>query len=278
MHWNRPVDKRSRPARAGWLKKIGFGMAAVAGVVILAAGALITVTFRGYARGYATERELANETGAAAGYVVPQDGSLPPDRLARFIRVREGLAPLCGGVQQITDPLKRVPELAAQDPPDLGGLLGKAAETLRRFPTVGLVFGRYVEARNQALLAERMGLGEYTWIYVVTYFAYLGQSPVGVLESPTRPTVFVDRIYPETAGVIARHVEQAGLSGGPWVEELARLRADPSRVPFAGTLPPELAASIAPHRSALLAASCPDAAELDLVHTVPRSVMGYDHR
>ena len=42
---------------------------------------------------------------------------------------------------------------------------------------VGRDFGDYVAARNEALLAQGMGLGEYTWIYALTYHVWLGHAP-----------------------------------------------------------------------------------------------------
>lgn len=145
-------------------------------------------------------------------------------------------------------------------------------------PSLGLVFGRYVEDRNKALLEHRMGLAEYSWLYIVCYFAVLGQPPTTVLEEPARQAIFEDRLYPGMARAIERHIAETGMTTGPWVEELARLREQPARVPFSGNLPPEPAASVEPYRAVLAALACPAAAELDVTITVRRGLIGYDHR
>ena len=37
--------------------------------------------------------------------------------------------------------------------------------------------GHLFEARNQALLDKGMGIGEYTYIYILAYYSWLGHSP-----------------------------------------------------------------------------------------------------
>jgi hypothetical protein len=198
--------------------------------------------------------------------------------MARFLAVRRALMPRCGEVTETTGSFRKIEAAAAADAPDLGDIFRRVGDVVSRMPRLGIVFGAYVNDRNLALLDQGMGLGEYTWIYVVSYFGFLGQPPARLLDEPNRQKVFEDRVYPEIARVIDRHIKDAGLTTGPWAEELARLRADRGRVPFAGNLPPELAGSLEASRAALAAAACPAAAELDMTITVRRSAIGYDHR
>jgi hypothetical protein len=261
-----------------WLKIGAIGCAAAIALVVLALGGIVAVTFRSYERGLAGETELDRTYGRYDSYRIPPDGAVAPDRMRRFIGVRRVLAPRCGEVSDLTDSFRRVQSAAKESGPDVMGLFSRIAGALRRMPRMGVAFGAYVADRNKALLDHGMGLGEYTWIYVVTYFALLEQPPATLLPSSNRPGLFQDRIYPQMARLIEGHIEDTGMTTGPWVEELARLRKDRERVPFSGNLPPELAASLEPHRLAVAGVACPAAAELDVTITVRRGAIGYDHR
>ena len=261
-----------------WLKIGGIGCLTTLALAVLAGGAVVVFTFRGYQRELTLREELDRRYGAHDSHHVPADGTVPADRVVRFLNVRRTLMPRCAEVTDITGAFGRMESVARSREPDVGEGLRRAGDVILRIPRVGLVFGAYVNDRNRALLDQGMGLGEYSWIYVVGYFAFLGQPPRRLLEEPNRPKVFEDRVYPEMANIIGRHVEEARMSDGPWVEELARLKADRGRAPFAGNLPPELAESLGPFRAALKTVACPAAAELDMTITVRRGTIGYDHR
>ena len=268
----------ARSTRWGWFRIVIVCGATTVALALLAAGIVTLLTFRGYERALAVREELDRRFGNHENYRVPGDGAIPADRLARFLAVRRSLLPRCPEVTEVTRSFARVDAMAEQDRPDVPELFRRVGEAARRVPTIGLVFGAYVTDRNRALLEAGTGLGEYTWIYVVGYFALLRQEPVRLFREPDRADVLRGRVYPEVARVIARHVADAGLTSGPWVDESARLRAEPTRVPFSDGLPPELATSLAPAHAALETTACPAAAELDLTLTVRRGSFGYDHK
>lgn len=262
----------------GWFRVVIIGVAAAAALALIGFGALFGVAQRGYGRELATAEELDRRHGAFDAYHVAADGSVPAARMDRFLAVRRALRPRCPEVTELVRGFSAVGEYAGQPQPEAKELLGRVRGALLRLPSMGFVFGRYVAARSDELLRQGMGLGEYSWIYVASYFAMLAQPPIPVLERSGPYSLFEDRVYPAVRGAIARHVEDTRALSGPWVEELGRLRAVPKRRPFADGLPPELAASLAPYRTALADAACPAAAELDLTITVRRSGFGYDHR
>jgi len=272
------MTKDQASPHPSWLKIGGIACAAAVALVVLVLGGIVAVTFRSYERGLAGESVLDRTYGRHDSYRIPSDGAVAADRMRRFIAVRRVLAPRCDEIADLTGSFRRVQSAAKEGRPDVVGLFGRIADAARRMPRLGLTFGAYVTDRNKALLDNGMGLGEYTWIYVVSYLAFLEQPPATLLPSSNRPGLFQDRIYPETARLIERHIEDTGMIGGPWVDELPRLRRDRERVPFSGNLPPELATSLEPHRPALADVACPAAAELDVTITVRRGVIGYDHR
>jgi hypothetical protein len=260
------------------LKVGAIGCGSVVTLAVIAIGAIVAVTFQGYQRELDALEELDAKFGAFDSYRMPAGGTLPAERLERFLAVRRALVPRCAEITEFTGAFKEVEAAATAAEPDAGSLFHHAGNAIGRVPRLGLVFGAYLNDRNQALLRQGMGLGEYTWLYVAGYFGLLNQVPARLFVEPERKKVLEDRVYPETAKVIERHVQARALTGGPWVEELARLRAGAGLVPFSAGLPPELARSLEPFRGALAEAGCPAAAELDLTITVRRGVAGYDHR
>lgn len=247
-------------------------------ILAISLGIVLTLTSREYGRGFALEEELGRRYEGLDAYRLPADGRTPPDRVARFLAVRRALAPKCPEITGLVGAFVDVRTTAEGHDPDVPDLFGKIGRAVRRIPSLGVAFGEYVTGRNRALAAEGMGLGEYSWLYVASYFALLGQQPIPALDREGQATLFERRIYPDIARLVGRHVEETNLTGGPWVEELARLRADRSRVPFRGALPPEVAAPFEPARTELAATACPAAAELDLTTTVRRGRFWYDHQ
>ena len=272
------MNERLDSAQPSWLKIGGIGCGIIVLLAVVAAVATVSLTYRGYQRALDVRLEVDRRYGAPDTYRLPAGGAMGPDRMRRFVAIRESLLPQCAVVTETTGAFKRVDAAARESRPDVGALFGRVWQAARRMPSLGRTFGSYVTARNQALLQHGMGLGEYTWIYVTGYFGLLGQAPARVLDGENRRKIFEDRVFPEIAKIVQRHIEDAHLTSGPWVEELARLRQDHARIPFTDGLPPDLAASFEPYRQALAAAACPAAAELDVTVTVRRGLIGYDHQ
>ena len=71
---------------------------------------------------------------------------------------------------------------------------------------VGRDFGDYITRRNKVLLANEMGLGEYTWIYVTTYHSWLGHEPARLFSTAERPGVYEKRVNLQVREMIERRV------------------------------------------------------------------------
>lgn len=274
------MDQPMAHGRFGWLRFTLVTIVLLIGIAVLAVAMTALLANRGYARAFDLRTQLEARHGDLDRYRVSPDGTIPPDRMVRFLEVRRALKSRCAAVTASTEPFQRVARLAKArgGEPDLAGIFGGVTAAAGRLPTLAFVFGDYVTARNGALLEQEMGLGEYMWIYSVAYFGLMGQAPLPVLERKSEASIFEGRVFPTIAKAIRRHVADAALGGGPWVDELGRLQRDPERIPFSSGLPIELAASLAPYRTTLAERACPAAAELDLTITVPRRFAGYDHR
>jgi len=141
---------------------------------------------------------------------------------------------------------------------------------------MGSLIGNFHETRNQALVDAEMGLGEYTYIYVLAY-----------LDEIVHPTSELQLFGPET---VNRRVRDALLSmlehqlellqreGGSEVTvaalaaEVQALEDDPNRIPWQDGLPPAIAAAILPFRERLDLAYCGSTPPLELMINEKRSL------
>jgi hypothetical protein len=261
------------------LKQYGIGCGLLALFVIVVLASLTASVFLGYRKAFKVRDELERLHETQADFTPPASGTIPLDRMQRFLAVREALFPLCERVSAHQRLFARMQSYGGAERPPFGALAGDTFRAATSMMRVGRDFGEYVTARNRALLAEEMGLGEYTWIYVVAYYSWLGHQPVRAIEGGSSPEVFRDRVFPQVEEMIRRHVAGAGERAGAaaWRSELEALERFPERIPFQEGLPPEIEASLGPHRNELERLACPEAGELDVVLTV-RSGIGYDHR
>jgi hypothetical protein len=115
------------------------------------------------------ERALIERYDWAGNYTPPIDGSVPPQRVERFIRVREAVQPNCADYQSILDDLIGLETIEAdQEMPPVNKVSKSIGGVINVF-SVAPKFLEFMEARNRSLLAEEMGLGEYIYIYLAAY-------------------------------------------------------------------------------------------------------------
>lgn len=267
----------STKGRHGKLKGCLFGCGCLTLLTLAVGGTVVTTAFRGYGRAVDMRAQLERIGPGPTTYTPTPAGSLGVDRIRRFLEVRRELMPLCEVVSEHQQAFARVDRQVREEAGPSPGLFGDIFRAIRRAPRIGRDFGRYVTVRNETLLAQEMGLGEYTWLYVTGYFGLLRQDPASIMKKSEGPRTLEDRVFRDVAGMIRRLTE--GLDG-PELEamraELSALDADPDRVPFVDGLSPELLAALEPFRAELEQHACPAAGELDVVLTEKRG-LGYEH-
>jgi len=252
------------------------------------------------------ERDLPDQW----SFTPRSDGTIPSDRLEPFLEVRRRLMSFCPEFTELAarmkgmdDHVRELEELESNDEAtseDLLAFLGRAGRIGGGMLGVGRRLGEFSVARNETLLAQEMGLGEYTWIYVIAYYSWLGQEPTDfTLGRAGHPRIFRDRVMDNVREMMSRQslemmgrqlIEmETGLAGsggraaGDTEAQLDRLRAelaamdrDPLRLPFEDGLPMELRRSLEPFRTELESAYCAATSELDFMRT-EKGRMGPDH-
>jgi hypothetical protein len=126
------------------------------------------------------EQSLNDRFGSANEYTPAVDGTLSAQQIESFIRIRQALRPECHDYEKV---LNSLVDLASLDSDEEISDKEKASRGIAGFK--GLFSAapnmvEFMEARNSALLAEEMGLGEYLYLYVAAYSKKLAHSD----ESP----------------------------------------------------------------------------------------------
>ena len=241
---------------------IGCGLL-ILGVVALGVGGAILG--HNVASGFneaVTAATLLDEQFATVDAYVPPAEGLTEEQLERFLRVRDDSS---GARIKIENAFGALPMSEARrdelDAQKGTRKLRSVFGIVRAAFGLGARMGEFFEARNQALLDQGMGMGEYVWVYTVAYYAGLGHEledgPGEEGELSTSPT----RLRRELRGMLERQLQALPADADPgWrdtlVREVEQVR-DAGRVPWQDGLPEQMTAVLAPFRDRLEAAYSP---------------------
>jgi len=124
------------------------------------------------------EQSLIDQYGWADKYTPIVDGSIPPQRVEGFVRVRETLQPNCLDFQGILDGVLAIESIETNQEMSP---VEKTSTGIRGFMGIFATLpaiAEFMEIRNASLLAEEMGLGEYMYIYLAAYGEQLANESV----------------------------------------------------------------------------------------------------
>lgn len=244
---------------------IGCGVLGVIGLAGLGVG---TYYFGGlFARAGEAERTaatLAEQFGVPDDYTPSPEG-VAAERLDAFLAVRREVQLHCPALVALGEQLRPLRDAeSSEKQPSGGGILSILGGSMRLGPvTVDLL-----TARNQALLANRMGLGEYTYLYALAY-----QSGP---DAPEPAWLFPHEAENTTdgrerlLGMLGRLAQAARGAPGAVIPaaavdaEVSLLEADPARRLWAEGLPAGLREPLEARAADLAALYCPVAAQFDL--------------
>ena len=229
---------------------------------------------KGFDEAMETRAELEERFGAQEEFEPLSDGSIPAANMERFLAVRNDLEPLCTRFEETFGAFERMDqgENEGRDPTarDIFGLVKSA---MGMTPLLGDLFA----ARNEALLKAELGLGEYTYIYVVSYYSWLDLE-ASALADDNRGDRTSNRIH--AAMITMLRAQRSRLSDETEMiavldGEIATLQEEPERVPWADGVPAALEASLEPFHDRLEASFCPATAEVDLNRNRSRGPVVY---
>jgi len=219
-----------------WIK---WGAIGCGGVVLLVlATFLITTLLTGVGyRGANQTRAVLDQHFDTQDEFTPA-ATIEADRLERFLEVRRSLQPLCAGVTKHQELFARLAGQGPQQDRTIVDALRYGRQILGVPFLIGRDFGDYVTRRNKVLLANEMGLGEYTWIYVSAYQTWLGHFPAKLFATADRPGIYEQRVNRQVQEMVARHVAGRGRRPRGRPVSLGLRRRSPARFRgLARTLP-----------------------------------------
>ncbi|MCB1184213.1 hypothetical protein KDM41_12325 [bacterium] len=253
-----------------WLLGCGLGCGIpvlVVTVVTIVGGARMMKPFDG---AIADQKELTAAYGARDAWTPPVDG-LTPDRLESFLAVRRALQPQCADFAELASKFKRIEDLEEDGKEPTKGDVFKAVGGLTSavFGIAGKI-GSFTAARNEALLANGMGLGEYIWIYTLAYNSDQGHPPNQDFDTGDGGRDFSAKEQRVIRSLMANHADALAAAGRAeeaalWRAEIDRLeRAETNGVPFPdGALPAEITDQLAPRRDELAALYCAESSAFE---------------
>jgi hypothetical protein len=255
-----------------WLLGCGLGCG---GLIVLAIGGPIVLglfMMPPLDRAIDAQKELAAALGAPGDYQPPA-GPVAADRLEAFLAVRRAVMPNCAAFEEFARDMGRMDDLGSQSDRPAGGELFRAITSVTG-SVLGLVgdIGKLNEVRNRALLEQRMGLGEYTWIYTLAYHSWLGH-PIpdrADADDGGGDGARVERLRATVLGLMRRHADALDAAGAKapaslWREEADRMERAAAEIPFGpGGLPADYAAAFTARGDELRATWCAAMAEYEL--------------
>ncbi len=266
------------------VERAGIGcLVLVVGVTILLSG--LWVAMMNLTKQAVETRQVLDDTYPSQETFTPNlNGAIPANRIERFLAVRRMLMPQCETFSEYRAAFQGMDELEnAEEEPPAGEAMDRVGAVSSALWGMARTVGEYAIDRNQVLMENEMGHGEYTWIYVITYYSWLGNQPEDFpVKHGDRTKIFHGRVLEQIRAMIERHVAELEalnppVGGGPWRAELDSLNRDENRIPFQDGLPSELQESLEPFRAELEQVFCPATGELEIMWTVKTGAW-YDHR
>lgn len=270
----------------GWDRALGWGLAAVAllTVVVLVGGWVMTT--RPLYKAIETRETLDERYGTQDGFTPSADGAVPAERMEAFLVVRERLSESCARITEASAAIRHVEQFEWAENPPRREIVGSLWERARNAIGLEPRRGELWRARNEALLDVGMGLGEYTYIFVLAYSPHLVSRP----EEEGRLVVEDVKLLPRIRRLLTETLRRQlavvaaslpGAASDAWATELAaeiaRLDDDPRRIPWAEGLPVQIDESIAPYRERLDQLFCEAALSLELIRNEAKGLSVHGH-
>ena len=249
--------------KSNWFMGCGIGCVVVLAVTILGGVGLFTTGKRVVERFKEvgeSQRVLTERFGRIDDFTPAADGRLAPDRIEAFLRVQETLLPTA---TELAGHGRALKDLEEHDSKSLGAVV----TGFRSMLGIGRAAAAYLDERNRSLLEEGMGLGEFTYLYLVCYHAWLGNSfdpdfgdvmhedDGGEARSSDLRRLFLGWLKAQRVAAVETGENPAWL--GTLDGEIEALRIADLRVPWADGLPARIAAGLEPYRERIEATYVP---------------------
>lgn len=259
----------------GCFKGCGIGCGCL---ILLFIGIAVLGSFtvmRSFNRAVESRTQLEEVFGGQENYSPTPDGAISEDRIALFLEVREAMGDQCAKISDISDQMLAMEAFDGQDEPSKVAIMQQAMKTTQAAMSMAPTMGGFFETRNRKLLEIEMGLGEYTYIYVMAYHHHLTEE--------LAPNIFDDRpVNRRVHGALLNMLEQQRSAQPTLAEapqgatdldvEIAKMEADSARIPWQDGLPQAISLSVEPFRVLLEEGFCAPAVSIELLRNKKRAL------
>ena len=207
--------------------------------------------------------------GTQEAYVPPASGVPSADRIEAFLEVRRTFGEVCADLSNAEQQVQKLESFDDQDDVNTVDALKQALSTTKSMMGVGPVIGRFYEVRDQSVLDAGMGLGEFTYIFVVAYRDRLLDPPHA--NQLFGPSPINRRVRQALLTMLESQLAILKSEGGTETEvaalnaEIAAMKADKGRIPWQDETPPAITEALVPFRAELDELYCPAMAPLELM-------------
>jgi hypothetical protein len=170
------MEAPQKKSSSKWLLGLGIGCGGVVVIVIVLAIAgyfFVRNMAQGFRESEGLMKSLSEKFGRVEEYGPSPDGAISPDRLGVFLAVREAAAPARKAMEENFEALIKNEKPADSERPPSKNVFRAVRDGLGVVSPIAVFF----KARNQALLDQGMGAGEYYYTYVIVYYSWLKKSP-----------------------------------------------------------------------------------------------------
>ncbi len=255
----------------GWgcLKQTAVGCGALIVLAIAIPLVLAVMVMLPMNRAVGARAEIERLYGTQDSFVPPASGAPSADRIEAFLEVRRALADTCEDFSNAERSVAALEAFDDQSEVSRIDVMKQAFSTTKNMMGMGPLIGQFFETRNQSLLDAEMGLGEYTYLYVVAYG--------DIIVDPTEtnrllgPEATNERVRRALQSILMNQLDRLRQDGGPEVDiamvsaELAALENDPRRIPWQDGPPPAITVALLPYREELDALFCSSTPPLELM-------------
>ena len=198
------------------------------------------------------EQNLNDRFGEVPAFSPAPDGLVAPDRIEVFISVRHNLREPCRRFRENRDRFDEIDKLEQEGELSSEDVFGGLKTAFGFLPD----FLNLMRSRNGALLEAGMGLGEYSYIYVLAYSDQLSS----LFNEPGQENLFKPRTRRELTQILRnqhaaleaqRHEGEYEELSLTVREEIAALEKGSHAFPWQGGLPPFIETSFAPYEDQL---------------------------
>ncbi len=254
-----------------WLKgcALGCGLMVVLSIVGTIGGGLALL--KPFKTAIDSREALDEIYGVQGDYRPPLDGVPAIDRLEVFLDVRMVMMEHCGGFAETFARFQHMEDLD-EDSMSGGEKFRAVFKTVKSAFGLAPKLGKLANTRNETLAEYGMGLGEYTYIYAVAYYAWLEVKMFEFDDSNMEIEDASPRVRRSLRSMLRHQLEDLQASADPerhtleqaLESELARLDDDRGLYPWEGNVPTRFAEALAPYRGRLEAVFCPETASFAL--------------